>query len=201
MANYIVAITGASGVCYAKRVIQGITALGHRVECVVSGSGARVLEVEENLYFTSTAKDLDLLKGWAEVSSEADIVFHSAHDIAATIASGSYPVSGMVVVPCSGGTLGKIANGISGGLVERAAEVSLKEGRKLVLVPRETPISLTHIRNLKLAAEAGATILPASPGFYNNPSSVDDLVVMVAGRILNQLGLDTDLLQIWRGAE
>ena len=103
------------------------------------------------------------------------------------------------MAPCSGGTLARIANGMSGNLLERAADVTLKERRRLILMTRETPLSLIHLRNMVAVTEAGAIVLPASPGFYHNPKTIDDLVDMVAGRILYHLGVDNDLLQVWHG--
>ena len=119
--------------------------------------------------------------------------------VAATIASGSYDCAGMVVVPCSMGTLARIATGVSSSLLERAADVTLKERRRLVLVPRETPLSLIHLRNMTAVTEAGAVVLPAMPGFYHRPQGIQDLVDMIAGRVLDQLGVDSGLLRRWQG--
>ena len=120
-------------------------------------------------------------------------------DVAAPIASGSYPVAGMAVVPCSTGTLARIAHGVSSGLLERAADVCLKERRTLILVPRETPLSLIHIRNMAAATEAGAIVLPAMPGFYHHPKSVQELVDFVAARVLAHLGVEASFLKKWTG--
>ncbi|MBM3946457.1 MAG: UbiX family flavin prenyltransferase, partial [SAR202 cluster bacterium] len=120
-------------------------------------------------------------------------------DVGASIASGSYPTKAMVIVPCSMGTLGRIANGVSSSLVERASDVILKERRQLILVPRETPLSRIHLRNMLAVTEAGAEVLPAMPGFYRRPKSVDDLVDFVVGRILDRLGLENALVKRWRG--
>ena len=120
-------------------------------------------------------------------------------DVAAPIASGSYPVAGMAVIPCSTGTLARIAHGISSGLLERAADVCLKERRRLILVPRETPLSLIHIRNMAAVTEAGAIVLPAMPGFYHHPKSVQDLVDFIAGRVLAHLGVEASFLKKWTG--
>jgi 4-hydroxy-3-polyprenylbenzoate decarboxylase len=120
-------------------------------------------------------------------------------DAGASIASGSYPSKGMVILPCSMGTLGRIANGVSSSLIERAADVMLKERRQLILVPRETPLSRTHLRNMLAVTEAGAEVLPAMPGFYHRPQSVEDLVGFVVGRVLDRLGLESALVQRWRG--
>lgn len=203
MGRYIVGIAGASGAPYSKRVIQGLLAGGHEVKCVISDAGRRVLEVEERLLLTgNTDTDHHDLLDWLgmkKAGSQLELLHHK--DVAAGIASGSFHTDGMVVVPCSGGTLAKIANGISSGLLERAADVCLKERRKLILVTRETPLSLVHLRNMTAVTEAGAIVLPGSPGYYHQPKSVQDLVDMIAGRILDHLGVDSDLLREWTGPE
>lgn len=203
MGRYIVGIAGASGAPYAKRVLQGLLAGGHEVKCVISEAGRRVLEVEEGLLLTgNTETDHPDVLEWLGVKSggtRLEMLHH--RDVAASIASGSFHTDGMVVVPCSGGTLAKIATGVSSGLLERAADVCLKERRKLILVTRETPLSLIHLRNMTAVTEAGAIVLPGSPGYYHRPSSVQDLVDMVAGRILSHLGVDSALLKEWTGPE
>ena len=176
---------------------------GHEVKCVISDAGRRVLEVEERILLTgNTETDKPDLLAWLQQTEHAEQLemFHHK-DVAASIASGSYPADGMVVVPCSGGTLAKIAHGVSTGLLERAADVCLKERRKLILVTRETPLSLIHLRNMTAVTEAGAIVLPGSPGFYHNPNSVQDLVDMIAGRILAHLGIDTPMFKQWTGPE
>lgn len=201
MGRYILGISGASGAPYAKRVLQGLLAGGHEVKCVITDAGRRVLDVEEGLTLTgNTEADTPDILAWAGMpaySENFELLHHS--DVAASIASGSYPTDGMAVVPCSGGTLARIANGISAGLLERAADVCLKERRRLVLVTREMPLSLIHLRNMTAVTEAGAVVLPGSPGFYHRPTGVQDLVDMVAGRILAQLGVESSLLKAWTG--
>ncbi len=203
MGRYIVGIAGASGAPYARRVLQALLTGRHEVKCVISDAGRRVLEVEEDLLLTgNTDTDHPELLDWLDVpaaGSHLEVLHHK--DVAASIASGSYPTDGMVVVPCSGGTLAKIATGVSTGLIERAADVCLKERRKLILVTRETPLSLIHLRNMTAATEAGAIILPGSPGYYQRPESVQDLIDMIAGRILDHLGVETSLLKQWTGPE
>ena len=203
MGRYIVGIAGASGAPYAKRVLQGLLSGGHEVKCVISDAGRRVLEVEEDLLLTgNTVTDQpDVLEwlGKESAASQLELLHHK--DVAASIASGSFHTDGMVVVPCSGGTLAKIATGVSTGLLERAADVCLKERRRLILVTREMPLSLIHLRNMTAVTEAGAIVLPGSPGYYHRPSSVQDLVDMVAGRILSHLGVDSALLKEWTGPE
>jgi 4-hydroxy-3-polyprenylbenzoate decarboxylase len=202
MLAYALAITGASGAPYARRTIQGLVQAGHRVMCVTSAAGRRVLEVEESLRLTGVpAADAPNLRRWAGVEGSSLLTVLDERDVAAPIASGSYPIAGMAVVPCSTGTLARIAHGISGGLIERAADVCLKERRKLVLVPRETPLSLVHIRNMAAVTEAGAVVLPAMPGFYHRPQSIGDLVDFVAARILAQLGVDAVFARAWHGPE
>jgi len=203
MGVYVLGIAGASGTPYARRVLEQMLGAGHDVKAVITDAGRKVLAVEEDLVLTgNTEADTPTLLEWANVADFAG-TFELYHhkDVAAPIASGSFAVDGMVVVPCSGGTLGRIAHGISNGLLERAADVCLKERRRLVLVPREMPLSLIHLRNMTAVTEAGAIVLPASPGFYHNPKSIDDLVDMVAGRILASLGIDSKVMKTWLGPE
>jgi len=203
MGVYVLGIAGASGSPYARRVLEQMLGAGHDVKAVITDAGRKVLAVEEDLVLTgNTEADTPTLLEWANVADFAG-TFELYHhkDVAAPIASGSFAVDGMVVVPCSGGTLGRIAHGISNGLLERAADVCLKERRRLVLVPREMPLSLIHLRNMTAVTEAGAIVLPASPGFYHNPKSIDDLVDMVAGRILVSLGIDSKVMKTWLGPE
>ena len=203
MGVYVLGIAGASGTPYARRVLEEMLGAGHDVKAVITDAGRKVLAVEEDLVLTgNTEADTPTLLEWANVPDFAG-TFELYHhkDVAAPIASGSFAVDGMVVVPCSGGTLGRIAHGISNGLLERAADVCLKERRRLGLVPREMPLSLIHLRNMTAVTEAGAIVLPASPGFYHNPKSIDDLVDMVAGRILASLGIDSKVMKTWLGPE
>jgi 4-hydroxy-3-polyprenylbenzoate decarboxylase len=203
MGRYIVGIAGASGAPYARRVLQGLLSGGHEVKCVISDAGRRVLEVEEDLLLTGNteADHPDVLEWLGDESAGTRLEMLHHRDVAASIASGSFHTDGMVVVPCSGGTLAKIATGVSTGLLERAADVCLKERRRLILVTRETPLSLIHLRNMTAVTEAGGIVLPGSPGYYHRPSSIQDLVDMVAGRILSHLGVDSSLLKEWTGPE
>ncbi len=204
MSRYVIGISGASGAPYARRVLQGLLADPEQdIDLVITESGRKVLRVEDDVQLSgSSATDIHSLSVWldTDLESRAGFVLHESGNVAADIASGSCPVDGMAVVPCSGGTLSRIAHGLSQGLLERAADVSLKERRRLILVPRETPLSLVHLRNMTAVTEAGAIVLPASPGFYHRPESVQELVDMIAGRVLYHLGVDTDLLQAWKGA-
>ena len=195
-------MSGASGAPYARRVLQVLAGSDHELDLVVTDSGAKVLGVEEGVTLTGDVEaDFAEMSRWLDhdIADRPRFTWHHSKNVGADIASGSCHVDGMVVVPCSGGTLARIAHGMSQNLLERAADVTLKERRRLILVTRETPLSLVHLRNMVAATEAGATILPASPGFYHNPTEIDDLVDMIAGRILHHLGAGDELLQVWRG--
>jgi len=191
-----VAVTGASGAIYALRTIRGLLLSGVRVDLVVSETGWMLLRAEggfegKRLEFADWVTDL--------YGGDGTVRLHQAGDFGAPIASGSVASRGMVVVPCSMKYLSGVANGASSNLIERAADVTLKERRTLVIVPRETPMNLIHLRNQVSAAEAGATILPANPAFYQQPTTFDDLADFVAGRILGLFGLEHDLYPSWKG--
>lgn len=191
----VVGICGASGSRYGLRLLRALVAARREVALVVSRGGARVLEVEEGIRVDPDRPDAEALAPGHGGLVEA----FPLHDVAAPFSSGTHPVAGMAVVPCSMGTLSRIAHGNSGNLLERAADVMLKERRRLVLVPRETPLSLVHLRNMVAATEAGAVVLPAAPGFYHGPRSVDDLVDHVVQKILDQFGVEGDLVRRWSG--
>jgi 4-hydroxy-3-polyprenylbenzoate decarboxylase len=195
MSELVVAITGASGAAYGLTLVRALAAGGHVVHAVVSAGGARVLRHECGLSVNPRAPDPELL---APERPDA-VVPHSAEDYGASIASGSYPVDGMAICPCSVGTLARVAAGTADNLVTRAADVQLKERRRLVLVPRETPLSAIHLSNMLRLVRAGAVVLPASPGFYGKKDGVDDLVRFVVARTMEQLGLRQDLAEPWRG--
>lgn len=199
MATYVIGITGASGAPYARQVLRGLLEKENYVKLIVSPAGERVVAIELGLQMKGSRKARE--EQWAEYldigKGSLELLAHK--DFAASIASGSYPFDGMAVVPCSMGTVGRIAHGLSTNLIERAADVALKEKRRLVIVPRETPLNLIHLRNLTTLAEAGAEILPAMPGFYHLPKSVDELVESVAGRVLDRIGVQTDMFKKWRG--
>ena len=203
MGVYVLGIAGASGAPYARRVLEQMLVGGHEVKLVISDAGRKVIDVEEGLVLTgNTETDTPSILEWSHsTSSIGSLQMYHHKDVAAPIASGSFPIDGMAVVPCSGGTLGRIAHGVSNGLLERAADVCLKERRRLVLVPREMPLSLIHLRNMTAVTEAGAIVLPASPGFYHGPTQIDDLIDMVAGRILSVLGINSSLMKPWTGPE
>lgn len=190
---WVVAITGASGARYAVRLLE-LVIPQVPVHLIVSGHGWRLLEHEVGV------PDIDALRRRVEVSWEHVTVF-SNDDRGATPASGSARLAGMVVCPCSMGTVSAIAQGSSRSLVERAADVMLKERRPLILVPRETPLSLIHLRNLTGIAEAGGRIVPAAPGFYHDPRGIEDLIDFVVQRIIDQMGLYCALTPRWKEGE
>lgn len=186
----VLAITGASGAPYAVRLLEVLAQARVPVWLIVSGHGLRLLQEECGI------GSVDALV--ASVGESAVTVYTDA-DRGAKPASGSQRTAGMVICPCSMGTLSAVAHGSSRSLIERAADVTLKEGRKLVLVPRETPLSLVHLRNMAACAEAGATVLPAAPGFYHRPTRVAELVDFIVQRVVDQLGLELDITRRWEG--
>ena len=198
-ATMAVAITGASGALYATRTLAALLERGVHVELVVSDYGGRLLRDELGEQATVERLIPFLTEKYGAGVADGSLTIHSNRDLGATIASGSHGCGGMAIVPCSMKTLAGVANGLSRNLVERAADVMLKEHRPLVIVPRETPMSLPQLRNMVLCAEAGAVILPAMPAFYQLPTTLDDLADFMAGKILGALGLDHDLYPQWTG--
>ncbi|MFL2664594.1 MAG: UbiX family flavin prenyltransferase [Dehalococcoidia bacterium] len=203
MSIYTLAISGSSGVPYTRRVLQQLLISNNDIKLVISEAGKKVIEVEEGIKLDNNLDNVyKSLLNWTEIDKpKGSLEIYHSKDVSAPIASGSFPVTGMAIVPCSGGTIGRVANGISNGLIERAADVCLKERKRLIIVPREMPISLVHLRNMTSITEAGGIILPASPGFYHKPKTISDLVDTVAGRILSLLGLDNNLLKPWLGVD
>ncbi len=197
--SVVLAITGASGAAYAVRLLDMLLAAGSEVHLTISPAGQAVIEHELGLKVNLEAfRASDLVASdRGAASSKGDVRYHHYQDLMAPIASGSFLTGGMVVCPCSGGTLAAIAHSMGTNLIHRAAEVHLKERRKLILVPRETPLSLPQLDNMKRATEAGAVVLPASPGFYHGPKSISDLVDFVVARICDQLGVEHTLMRRW----
>jgi 4-hydroxy-3-polyprenylbenzoate decarboxylase len=193
------AITGASGALYAVRTLAELLSRGVHVELVISDYGRRLLR-DELGDGASIDKLLPYLREkYGDKVNAGALTIHSNRDLGATIASGSHHCSAMAIVPCSMKTLAGIAHGLSRNLVERAADVMLKEQRRLVIVPRETPMSLPALKNMVLCAEAGAMVVPAMPAFYQQPRSLDDLADFMAGKILSALGFEHDLYPAWTG--
>jgi len=191
----IVGITGASAGVYGVRLLQVLTEQQDiEIHLTISSSGARALSEELQLEVNLNNFKLESLIG---VSSPR-VIYHHESDIAAPIASGSFRTEGMVVVPCSMGSVASIAGGMSRNLIQRAADVCIKENRKLVIVPRETPLSPIHLENMLKLSRLGVCVLPAMPGFYHYPKDVDDLLNFVVTKILDQFGIDTGLIQRWK---
>ncbi|MBW8712591.1 MAG: UbiX family flavin prenyltransferase [Acidobacteria bacterium] len=194
-----VAITGASGAVYAVRTLAALLERGCHVELVISDYGRRLLR-DELGEAASVDRLTDYLVGkYGSDVRQGSTSLYSNKDLGARIASGSQGCEGMVVVPCSMKTLAGIAHGLSRNLVERAADVMLKERRTLIVVPRETPMSLPQLKNMVLCAEAGAMVMPAMPAFYQMPQTLDDLADFMAGKILSALGFQHELYPAWKG--
>ena len=194
--NLVVAMTGASGAPYALRLLDVLLRAGRTVHLVMSPAAADVLRLELGRNVLVDAFDPADLFG-AAAPTGGRLLYHHYRDFRAGIASGSFPTAGMAVCPCSMGTAAAVAHGMSENLIHRAADVHLKERRKLVLVPRETPLGLVALRNLTACAEAGAVVLPAMPAFYTKPQSISDMVDFVVGRICDQLGVEHGLVKRW----
>jgi len=223
--NVCVGITGASGAVYAVRLIEVLLATGHDVHLSISPSGVQVIDEEMDLKVslkdfkaadlmldeTTAAEDskIRILQASAGIgTSDSNVLsaesiprgelhYHHFQDFNAPIASGSFLTEGMVVCPCSGTTLSAIARGAASNLIQRAAEVHLKERRRLIVVPRETPLSVPHIENMRLVTQAGAVVMPASPGWYHGVTTLRDLVDFMVARICDQLGVDHCLMKRW----
>ena len=197
--NIVVAITGASGALYATRTLAALLERGCQIELIISEYGRRLLRDE-----LGDAAAVDKLMDFLVETYGAGVraggyTLHSNKDLGARVASGSQGSEAMVIVPCSMKTLAGVAHGLSRNLVERAADVMLKERRPLIIVPRETPMSLPQLRNMVLCAEAGAMMMPAMPAFYQMPKSLADLADFLAGKILAALGFSHDLYPPWKG--
>jgi flavin prenyltransferase len=197
--SIVVAITGASGAIYATRTVAALLERGCHIELVVSDYGRRLLR-DELGDDAAIDKLMDyLVSAYGEGVRAGTYTLHSNKDLGAKIASGSQNCDSMVIVPCSMKTLAGVAHGLSRNLIERAADVMLKERRKLILLPRETPMSLPQLRNMVLCAEAGALLMPAMPAFYQMPQTLDDLANFMAGKILAALGFEHELYPAWKG--
>lgn len=194
-APIVFAITGASGAPYAVRLLEQLLIAERKVSLVVSSYGLRLLSTETDIKSVAELREKTGAEGW-----DRNVTVFSNDDRGAAPASGSARTAGMVICPCSMGTLSAISVGASRSLIERAADVTLKERRKLILMPRETPLSAIHLGNMLRLARAGAVILPASPAFYNRPRKLEDAIDFVVARILDQLGVENSLARRWTGA-
>jgi 4-hydroxy-3-polyprenylbenzoate decarboxylase len=181
--NYVLAVTGASGAIYAKTLIEHLYKKGISVQCLVSSVGEKVWEWE--------------IGGSISEMLPPEIAFYAEDDWQVPVASGSVKADAMIIIPCSMGTLAAVAQGLARNIIHRAADVMLKEKRPLILVPRETPLNTIHLENMLRLARAGATILPAMPGFYHRPEKIQDMVDFVVGRVLAHLGIEHELIKPW----
>ena len=193
-------MSGASGLIYAVRSLKHLLTAGYTVDLVASRASHQVWLKEDGITMPTNPEQQQVFwREQADVPAAGKLRCHASGNVGATIASGSFRTLGMVIMPCSMSTVGKLAAGLSSDLLERAADVQIKEGRSLVLVPRETPFSLIHLRNLTTLAEAGARIVPAIPAWYHRPESINDLVDFVVARALDQLAIDCVPLRRWQG--
>jgi len=191
----VVAICGASGSIYGIRLLKALLKNPVNIYLIISNAGYKVLEHETGYKgesFSAFLKDKGVV-----IHNDADLNIYEQDDFFAPPASGSFRNGGMVIAPCSMKTLGAIAAGIADNLIHRAADVNLKEKRPLILLPRESPLNLIHLKNMYVAAKAGATIMPPSPSFYSNPQSISDLVDSVIARVLDHLKIEHDLVKEW----
>lgn len=190
----VFAITGASGAPYAVRLLDRLLAARRDVQLIVSGHGLRLLRTETDLADVDDLRAAVGARRW-----DRHVTLYDDGDRGAAPASGSALTAGMVICPCSMGTLSAVSVGASRSLIERAADVTLKERRKLVLVTRETPLSAVHLENMLRLSRAGAVVMPAAPGFYHRPATLDDLVDFMVARVLDHLDVEHDLVRRWKG--
>lgn len=190
MGRYIIGITGASGSIYGVRLAEEILKSKNEAYLVVTENGEKVIKYETGYSLQDVVKRLGTI-------AIGGINLCNINDMFSPIASGSFKIDGMAVIPCSMSALGRIANGISLNLLDRAADVCIKEKRKIVLVPRETPFSAIHLENMLKLSKCGVDILPAAPGFYNKPETIDDMVNFIAGKTLEHLGIENNLYKKW----
>ncbi|MGJ5631364.1 flavin prenyltransferase UbiX [Nostoc sp. CALU 1950] len=196
----ILGVSGASGLIYAVRAIKFLLEAEYSIELVASKSTYMVWQSEQEIRMPpEPTQQEQFWREQAGVELSGKLRCHPWSDVGAGIASGSFATLGMMIIPCSMSTVAKLAVGLSSDLLERAADVQLKEGRKLVIVPRETPFSLIHLRNLTSLAEVGVRIVPAIPAWYHNPQTIEDLVDFVVARALDQLDIDCIPIQRWEG--
>ena len=197
METYTIAISGASGAPYALRLLEVLIKSGRSVNLSISGDGLSILKDETGLLLKGSERDIQFALERHFDVKEGQISYFDENNMYAPIASGSRKVNAMVVIPCSMKTLSAIAHGYASTLIERAADVTLKEQRKLILVPRETPLSAIHLRNMLTLAELGCSIIPAMPAFYQHPKTLADMVDFVVGRVLDSMGIENDLTPRW----
>ncbi len=192
MSDYVIGITGASGSIYGVRLIHELVSRKNHVDVVITNAGKKVMEEELGISGSKEIKNLLVSP------KNVQIRIYENDDFTAPFMSGSNAYEAVIIIPCSVGKLSAIANGISGNLLERTADVALKEKRQLVLVVRETPLSLIHLENMVKVVKAGAQVLPAMPAFYHHPKTIDDMVNFIVGKVLNLLKIEHNLLKGWK---
>ena len=193
---FVLGMAGGSGAIYGRRLLEVLLSGGAQMHLVISSAGLKVLKYEEGI---EVARGEDLV-AHLDAAARARLQVWPIDAVESTAASGSAQIDGAVLCPCSMGTLARVAHGFSSNLIERVGDVALKEGRRLIVVPRETPLSVIHLRNMMLLAQAGAIVLPASPGFYHRPQTIPAIVDFVVARILDKLGVAHDLSKRWSTA-
>lgn len=202
MPAYIIAITGASGIIYGLRLIEYMVSNGFKVYLTITREGRYILKKEMELFWEAeTEEEINRIICKYYGTSIGNLRYYDEDNLTAAIASGSVSTAGMVIVPCSMKTIAAIANGLASNLVGRAADVTLKEKRQLIVVPRETPLNSIHIRNLLTLSEMGVHIIPAMPAFYNRPESITEIVDFIVGRILDSLHIENSLYKRWGGSQ
>lgn len=198
----VLGITGASGSIYGFSLLKFFLASGFKVDLVLSGNSKKVAREELDFHIIELSRDAlkeKILDFTNCQDCTENLTIHDHGNVAATISSGSYQTQGMIIAPCSMGTIGNIAAGTSNNLIARAADVVLKERRKLVLLAREAPFNTIHLRNMTTLSEMGAVVMPAAPGFYHNPESINDMVNFVLGKTLDVFGIDNEMFKRWAG--
>ena len=190
--NIIIGISGASGMVYAVGLIEALSMLPGEIHLIISEVALKVFKYEQSREFDEIISSI--IK-----TGKARIIIHDNNDLFASVASGSFNTGGMVIIPCSMKSLSAVANGYTENLIERAADVTLKERRPLILLTRETPLSLIHLNNMVKAVQAGAIVMPASPGFYHHPEKIEDIVNFMTSRVLDHLKMDYQFAVRWRG--
>ena len=195
MSDYVVAISGASGAVYGVTLLEYLLREKHKVYLTLTQEARFIIKDEMGLDWGS--QFLETSEALKKRYSDSNLIYCDERDMTAPIASGSVPVQGMVIAPCSMKTLAGVAHGFSSNLIERAADVTLKERRPLIMIPRETPLSQVHLKNMLTLSEMGAMILPAMPAFYNHPRSIDDMVRFIVGRALDTLKIENRIYTRW----
>ena len=199
MKPFVVAITGASGVLYGVRLVKQLIHSKKAVELIISDTARIVLKEELGINIASDYSTNEICKAF-DISSGSRLCVHSPKDFTASVASGSYPVEAMIIIPCTMGTLGAIASGVCQNLIHRTAGCTIKENRKLILVPRETPLSAIHLENMLKLSRIGVRIVPAMPAFYSGVKNVGDIIDFMVGRVMDQLGISHMLYPRWVGS-